>query len=71
MKLSDPKTGELIDFVFLIRLTKVGINYLRTTLIPAYVKRPEFLWPRCAQRHKSSSPGPPSHHISNAWTSPL
>jgi hypothetical protein len=34
-----PKTGELVDFLFLIRLTKVGINYLNKTLIPALCKK--------------------------------
>jgi hypothetical protein len=39
VKLPDPKTGELVDFVFLIRLTKVGTNYLNKTLIPALCKK--------------------------------
>jgi integrase len=38
-KLPDPKTGELVDFLFLIRLTRVGINYLNKTLIPALCKK--------------------------------
>jgi integrase len=38
-KLPDPKTGELVDFLFLIRLTSVGINYLNKTLIPALCKK--------------------------------
>jgi integrase len=38
-KLPDPKTGELVDFRFLIRLTRVGINYLNNTLIPALCKK--------------------------------
>jgi hypothetical protein len=42
-KLPDPKTGELVDFLFLIRLTRVGINYLNKTLIPALCKTQEVL----------------------------
>lgn len=38
-KLPDPKTGELVDFLFLIRLTRVGINYLNKTLIPSLCKK--------------------------------
>jgi integrase len=39
VKLPDPKTGELVDFLFLIRLTEVGINYLNKTLIPALCEK--------------------------------
>jgi integrase len=39
VKLPDPKTGELVDFLFLIRLTRVGINYINKTLIPALCKK--------------------------------
>ena len=39
VKLPDPKTGELVDFLFLIRLTRVGMNYLNKTLIPALCKK--------------------------------
>jgi hypothetical protein len=39
VKLPDPKTGELVDFLFLVRLTRVGINYLNNTLIPALCKK--------------------------------
>jgi hypothetical protein len=34
VKLPDPKTGELVDFLFLLRLTMVGKAYLNKTLIP-------------------------------------
>jgi hypothetical protein len=39
VKVPDPKTGELVDFLFLIRLTKVGIKYLNKTLIPDLCKK--------------------------------
>jgi integrase len=39
VKLPDEKTGEQIDFLFLIRLTPVGPCYLNDTLIPALCKR--------------------------------
>lgn len=39
VKLPDPKTGELVDFLFLIRLTRVGMTYLNKTLIPALCKK--------------------------------
>jgi len=35
IKLPDEKTGEYVDFLFLIRLTPVGPYYLNDTLIPA------------------------------------
>jgi len=35
VKLPDPKTGELVDFLFLMRLTSVGTSYLNERLIPA------------------------------------
>jgi integrase len=38
-KLPDPKTGELVDFLFLIRLARVGMTYLNKTLIPALCKK--------------------------------
>ena len=34
MKLLDPKTGELVDFLFLFRLTVIGKGYLNRILIP-------------------------------------
>src|ERR1700728_3273455 len=37
--LSDPKIGELVDFLFLIRLTREGISYLNKTLIPTHCKK--------------------------------
>ena len=39
VKLPDPKTGEPVDFLFLIRLTRVGMTYLNKTLIPALCKK--------------------------------
>src|SRR5271170_1470605 len=38
-KLPDPKTGELVDFLFLIRLTRVGMGYLSKRLIPALCRK--------------------------------
>jgi hypothetical protein len=38
-KLPDPKTGELVDFLFLIRHATVGMTYLNKTLIPALCKK--------------------------------
>ena len=35
VKLPDPKTGEMVDFLFLMRLTTVGTSYLNERLIPA------------------------------------
>jgi hypothetical protein len=39
LELPDPKTGEPVDFLFLFRLAKVGINFLNKTLIPALCKK--------------------------------
>ena len=39
VKLPDPKTGELVDFLFLIRLTVVGKSYLNKVLIPALCRK--------------------------------
>jgi hypothetical protein len=39
IRLPDPKTGEMVDFLFLIRLTRVGINYLNRTLIPCLCRK--------------------------------
>jgi integrase len=39
VKLPDEKTGEQVDFLFLIRLTPVGPYYLNDTLIPALCKK--------------------------------
>jgi len=33
------RTGELVDFLFLIRLTRVGMGYLNKRLIPALCKK--------------------------------
>ena len=44
-KLPDPKTGELVDFLFLIRLTRDGINYLNKTLIPVLCRKAGVLLP--------------------------
>jgi len=35
LKRIDKKTGELVDFLFLIRLTSIGKSYLNSALIPA------------------------------------
>ena len=39
IKLSDPKTGELVDFLFLFRLTVIGKSYLTKVLIPVLCKK--------------------------------
>jgi hypothetical protein len=39
VKLPDEKTGEQVDFLFLIRLTPVGAYYLNDTFIPALFKK--------------------------------
>ena len=39
VKLPDPKTGELVDFLFLMRLTPVGTSYLNERLIPALCRK--------------------------------
>jgi integrase len=39
VKLPDEKTGEQVDFLFLIRLTPVGPYYLNDTLIPVLCKK--------------------------------
>jgi integrase len=39
IKLPDPKTGELVDFLFLFRLTVIGKSYLNRVLIPVLCKK--------------------------------
>lgn len=39
VKLTDWKTGELVDFLFLVRLTPVGNSYLNDRLIPILCKK--------------------------------
>jgi integrase len=39
IKLADPKTGELVDFLFLFRLTVIGKSYLNRVLIPVLCKK--------------------------------
>jgi integrase len=39
VKLADKKTGELVDFLFLYRLTLVGATYLNDVLIPALCRK--------------------------------
>jgi integrase len=38
-KLPDPKTGEMVDFLFLYRLTVVGHSYLNKVLIPTLCRK--------------------------------
>src|SRR6266478_636486 len=39
IKLPDPKTGEIVDFLFLFRLTVIGKSYLNRVLIPVLCKK--------------------------------
>jgi integrase len=39
MKLPDPKTGEIVDFLFLYRLTVVGKTYFNDVLIPMLCRK--------------------------------
>ena len=39
IRLPDPKTGEMVDFLFLYRLTLVGANYLNNVLIPTLCRK--------------------------------
>src|SRR2546421_13121124 len=39
IKLPDPKTGELVDFLFFFRLSVIGKRYLNRALIPALCKK--------------------------------
>ncbi len=39
VKLPDPKTGEMVDFLFLYRLTVVGKTYFNDVLIPALCRK--------------------------------
>jgi hypothetical protein len=40
MKLADSKTAEMVDFLFLYRLTVVGKSYLNKVLIPTLCRKP-------------------------------
>lgn len=39
VKLADPKTGEMVDFLFLYRLTAVGKTYFNDVLIPTLCRK--------------------------------
>ena len=57
-KLPDPKTGELVDFLFLIRLTRVGITISTRRSSRLSVKRPVSLLPMCAATSPATAPDP-------------
>jgi hypothetical protein len=57
--LPDPKTGEYVDFLFLIRLTPIGPYYLNDTLIPALCKKAGV--PTADVRGPRSHPSPITH----------
>jgi len=56
------RTGELVDFLFLIRLTRVGMGYLNKRLIPALCKKAVVPFADVRGNIPVTAPAPPLLH---------